>query len=110
MKKYTAVLLALAALACIAEARDWKVAVVIGISESNVSGPLIRETHTMHYTVETEEMVLMLEYSFHPSNKNSAPGVGVNARTKISIGGRHAYILDNNGKEVKMRIVKKIMK
>ena len=101
----------LALSAGIANARQWKVASILGVSESNVSGPLIRETHTMHYTVETEDMLLLLEYSFHPSaGKKGPPSVTVGGMTKIDVGGRHAYLMDTNGNEVKMHIVKKTKK
>lgn len=110
MKKWAVLLLMLVATVSSARTRDWKIATVIGIDEKNVSGPLVRETHTMHYTVETEDMVFLLNYSFHPSGNNSAPLLAVNAITKIAVAGRHAYILDNAGAEVKMHIVRKSRK
>lgn len=119
MKKSATLLLLLAATVCFAHTRDWKGAMVIGATETNVSGPLIRESSTMHYTVETEEMVLYLDYSYHPSTKeaspdqrgkNAPPSIAVNFPTKIAIEGRHAYILDSAGKEVKMHITKKMRK
>jgi hypothetical protein len=112
MKKYAAFFLVLLAAASIAQARNWKPVMIIGISEDNVSGKLIREKHTMHYTVETEDMVLQVDYAFHPSSgkHGSAPALPVNAVTKISVEGRHVYILDANNDEVKMHIVRKTMK
>jgi hypothetical protein len=119
MKKLAALLLLLLATACFAHTRQWRAATVIGATETNVSGPLIRETSTMHYTVETEDMVLSLDYSYHPTTKeaspdqrgkNAPPSLAVNLPTKIAIEGRHAYILDSTGAEVKMHIVKKLKK
>jgi hypothetical protein len=111
MKKCAGILLLMVATVNLAWARDWKAATVLSISESNVSGPLVREKHTMHYTVETADMVLLLEYSYHPgSRKDGAPSVAVNQNTKIAVGGSHAYILDTTGAEVKMHIVKRAKK
>jgi hypothetical protein len=119
MKRLAALLLLLLATACFAQTRQWRTATVIGATETNVSGPLIRETSTMHYTVETEDMVLSLDYSYHPATKeaspdqrgkNAPPSLAVNLPTKIAIEGRHAYILDSTGAEVKMHIVKKLKK
>jgi hypothetical protein len=119
MKKVAAILLLLFATMCFARTRQWRAATVIGATETNVSGPLIRETSTMHYTVETEDMVLSLDYSYHPNTKeaspdqrgkNAPPSLSVNLPTKVAIEGRHAYILDSAGAEVKMHIVKKLNK
>lgn len=102
-----------------ANAREWKAATVISSSETIISGPLLRHSTILHYIVETEDLILNLDYSFQPSgkeptpgqhDKNSPPGLAINTVTKISIGSRHAYILDNTGSEVKMHIVKKIKK
>ena len=55
---------------------------------------------------------MLLDYSFHPSSgkHGSVPGFPVSFVSKIAIEGKHAYMLDNTGAEVKMRIVKKTMK
>jgi hypothetical protein len=122
MKKTAAFLFLLLAPLTFARTRDWKLAAVKGTSETNVSGPLIRETTTIHYTVETDDLILFLEYSYHPSSKassedehskpdkHSPPRLAVNLPTKIAIEGHHAYILDDTGAEVKMHILKKIKK
>src|SRR5579863_5378585 len=111
MKKYVALLLCIVGTSSCAWGRDWKPASVISISESNVSGPLVREKHTMHYTVETDDMVLLLEYSYHPAaGKEGAPKIALDGVTKIAIGGSHAYLQDITGTEVKMHIVKKTKK
>jgi hypothetical protein len=119
MKKSAVLLLLLVATVCVAHTREWKPAMVIGATETNVSGPLIRETSTMHYTVETEDMVLSLDYSYHPKTKeaspdergkNAPPSLAVNLPTKVAVEGRHAYLLDSAGKEVKMHITKKVKK
>ena len=119
MKKSAGLLLLLAATACLGRTRDWKPAKILSVSETNVSGPLIRETSTMHYTIETEDLVLFLDYSYHPSgktpspdqhNKNGPPGMAENGITKIAVEGRHVYVVDNTGAEVKMHITKKVKK
>ena len=118
MKKSAGLLILLVATVCFARTRDWKAAAVIGVSESSVSGPLLRSSTTVHYMIETDDMVLLLDYTYHPSakassdehSKNSPPSLAVNVTTKIAIEGRHAYILDNTGTEVKMHIVKKTTK
>lgn len=113
MKKFGLLLLTmLIATACLAKTRNWKPAAVIGISETALSGPLVRASNILHYTIETDDMVFFLDYSYHPDqhSKNSPPGVAVNSVTKIAVEGKHAYILDNSGSEVKMHIVKKMKK
>ena len=119
MKKSPALLLFLFATLCFANTRNWKSASVLSISETNVSGPLVRETSTVHYTVETDDFVLFLDYSYHPKgtapptdphSKNAPPSIAMSVTTKVAIEGHHAYILDTTGSEVKMHIVKKTKK
>lgn len=117
MKKLFAFLLLLLAVPSMAWPREWRFAAVKSVSETDVSGRLIRESITMHYTVETEDLILFLEYSFHPakspsddSGKHSPPQLAINLPTKIAVEGHHAYILDAKGSEVKMHISKKIKK
>ncbi|MGA2094759.1 MAG: hypothetical protein ABSH39_00540 [Candidatus Acidiferrum sp.] len=119
MKKSATLLLFLFATLCFAKTRDWKTAAVLSVSETNVSGPLIRETSTVHYIVETDDFVLMLDYSYHPKgtapptdphSKNAPPSIAVSGVTKVAIEGKTAYILDTTGSEVKMHIVKKTKK
>jgi hypothetical protein len=95
---------------CGAKTRDWKPARVVNVTESAVSWELTGQKNTMHYTIETEDMVYFGDYSYRPGeHKNGhAPDVGGNVVTKIAIEGRHAYVLDAYGKEVKLHIVKKI--
>jgi hypothetical protein len=106
------VLTLLVATASLAKTRDWKTAKIEATSETDVSSKLMGEKNTMHYTIETETMIYFADYTFKPgANSDShTRGIPVNAITKIAIEGKHAYILDLNGKEVKLQIVRKMKK
>jgi len=93
-----------------AKTREWKTARVVNVTETSVSWELTGQKSTMHYTIETEDMVYFGDFSFRPGeHKNGrAPDIGGVAVTKIAIEGKHAYILDTYGKEVKLHIVKKM--
>lgn len=121
MKKLALLLLLTTLLASLslAKTQEGETAMVIGMSQSSVSGPLVRAATTVHFTVETETMVFFLDYSYHPEakapapgkyNKNSPPDLSVNAVTKILVSGKSAYIYDNAGRKVKMHITKKTKK
>ena len=112
MKKFSLLLLVLLAVTpALASARDWKPARVVNDSETDVTGEMRAEKITMHYTIETDDMVYFVDYSFKPGQKNShPPSITANVETKIAIEGKHAYILDANGQELKMHIVKKTSK
>lgn len=117
MKKLAALVFLLFLTGSFAEAKDWQEAVIIGTSESDVTSPMIRGTKTiMHYTVETKDFLLLLDYTYYPSTKsdtpdqpgkNSPPSLPLGEPTKIAIEGHHAYLLDIHGAEVKMSIKKK---
>ncbi len=110
MKSFGLLLLILAtANAVFANARDWKAARVVDSSETDISGQMRGSKNTVHYTIETEERLYYLDYTYKPSQENNggAPSLAVNVMTKIAVSGKHAYILDANGKELKMQIVKK---
>lgn len=120
MRKLVGVTFLLAATAFYAAAKDWKVGTVISMSETTVTSPMMRRPEIIeHYTVETNDLVLELDYSFHRSmkpdepdqpGKNSPPRVPLGEATKIAISGHTAYVLDMNGAEVKMHIKKKMKK
>jgi len=89
-------------------AHTWQDAIVINVSETELSGGARSDKNVMHYTVETEDTVYFLDYSYNPGRKDShAPDLAVNVRTKIAVEGRSAYLLDANGKEVKLHVAKK---
>jgi hypothetical protein len=92
--------------------RHWKPAKVEVTSETDVSSKLLGDKNTLHYTIETEDMIYFVEYSFKPDqhNQGHAPAVGGTEFTNIAIEGHHVYVLDATGKEVKMHISKKIKK
>ena len=92
--------------------RHWKPAKVEVTSETDVSSKLLGDKNTMHYTIETEDTIYFVEYSYNPDRHTDSrgPAVAVNELTQIAIEGRHAYVLDVTGKEVKMHISKKIKK
>ncbi len=96
----------------LAKDRDWKPARVVNMTETSVSWELTGQKNTMHYTIETENMVYFGDYTFRPSQHSNghAPEIGGDISTKIAIEGHSAYVLDANGKEVKLHIVKKTKK
>ena len=106
------VLVAVLVGASIAMAREWKTARVVNATETDVSSKAWGEKNTIHYTIETDEMIYFADYSYKPGRRsnNHAPDLAVTESTKIAIEGRHAYILDVAGKEVKMHITKKTSK
>ena len=113
MKKLTLLLLAFlitTASTSLADTR-WKPAKIDVSSETNVSSKLLGEKDTMRYTIETEDMVYFVEYSFKPGHSDShPPNISETQATKIAVSGHHVYVLDVTGKEVKMHITKKFAK
>ena len=113
MKKFgLLVLAATLATASVAVAREWKTARVVNATETDVSSKAWGEKNTVHYTIETDEMIYYADYSYKPSQRsnNHAPDLAVTELTKIAVEGSHAYILDVAGKEVKMHITKRTSK
>jgi hypothetical protein len=112
MKKFRLLVLTMTlAMAALAEAREWKTARVVDSTETDVSSKAWGEKSTIHYTIETDDMIYFAEYSYKPGQRgNHVPDLAVTELTKIAIEGRHAYILDVAGKEVKMHITKKTSK
>ena len=117
--KMALMLLMLAATLGEAKTQNWKDAKVTDVSETIVSAASWGDTNIRHYTIETDEMVYVLDYAYNPAvkapwrgqhSKNRAPDVTVNAKTKIAIEGRDAFILDDTGREVKLPIAKKTKK
>lgn len=113
MKKLQLLMLTLfVATTSLANTRDWKTAKIEATSETDVSSKAFGEKNTMHYTIETEDMIYFADFTFKPGQHSDShpPDIAVNELTKIAIQGRHAYILDVRGKEVKMHIVRKTRK
>lgn len=113
MKKLSLLLLTLLlATTSLANTRNWKIGKIDVTSESNVSWKLWGEKSTMHYTIETEDLICLADCSYKPSQNSDhhAPRIVLNQPTKIAIEGKHAYVLDVTGKEVKLHIVKKTKK
>lgn len=107
----------LCASAAPANSREWKNATVISVETTIVSTASWGDTNVVHYKIQTGDMIYVLEYAFNPAVKAPFPGqhtrsrspnVTVNGKTKISIDGRNAHILDDDGKDVKLPIVEKI--
>jgi hypothetical protein len=100
------------ATASLANTRAWKSAIVINVSETDVSGGIRRDANTLHYTIETDDMIYFVDYTYKPGqhDKSGAPNVAVNVETKIAVEGKSAYILDDTGKEVRLHVVKKTKK
>ena len=99
----------LLATASLANTRNWKAARIVDSSETDVSGEARADKNTIHYTVETEDRLYFLDYTYKPNHRgnNRPPTLAVNVYTKIAIEGKHAYVLDATGGEVKLQIVKK---
>jgi len=102
----------LIATAPLARSREWQTGTIVLTSENDVSWPLWGEKDTLHYTIETSAMIYFVEYTYKPSQHNNGhgPNIALNVPTKIAIGGKHAYALDANGREVKLHILKKTAK
>ena len=111
MKKLRLLILTLlVATTSLATTREWKTAKIEATSETNVSWKMWGEKTTMHYTIETEDMIFFADYTYKPHSASHAPDIAVNALTKIAINGKHAYVLDVTGKEVKLHIARKTKK
>ncbi|MGB2671482.1 MAG: hypothetical protein WA621_16510 [Candidatus Acidiferrum sp.] len=102
----------LVATSSLAETRQWKPGEIELTSETNVSWKLWGEKTTIHYTIETENMIYFAEYTFKPGQHSDSrpPQIELGSSAKIAIEGRHAYVLDVTGKEVKLHIVRKTAK
>ena len=112
IKRRLLMLALLVATSSLAATRQWKTAEIELTSESNVSWKLWGEKTTIHYTIETESMIYFAEYTFKPGQHSDSrpPQIDLGASAKIAIEGRHAYVLDVTGKEVKLHIVRKSAK
>jgi hypothetical protein len=112
MKNFRLLMLLLLATASLANARVWKTAKILDTSETDVSGKMWGEKNTLHYTIETEDMIYFADYTYNPGKHSDsrAPNIAVNVLAKIAIEGRHAYILDVTGREVRLHIVRKAAK
>ncbi len=106
------VLTLLVATSSFANTRNWKPAKVDITSETDVSSKMWGEKNTLHYTIETDDMIYFVDYSFKPGQHSNShpPEIGVEALTKVAIEGRHVYVLDATGKEIKMHIAKRTAK
>jgi hypothetical protein len=112
MKKlcYLALTLLLLATSSLAE-RHWKTAEIELTSETKVSWKLWGEKTTIHYTIETPDVIYFAEYAFKPNQHHEGPPqIEAGSNAKIAIEGHHAYVLDVSGKEVKLHIIKKVAK
>jgi hypothetical protein len=110
MRKFRLLMLTmLLSSAAMANTRDWKPARVVDTSETDVSGEMKTAKNTVHYTIETDDMVYFVNYTYKPGQHSTsgAPDIAVNVQLKIAIEGKNAYILDVNGREVKLHVVKK---
>ncbi|MGC1414122.1 MAG: hypothetical protein WA817_02500 [Candidatus Acidiferrum sp.] len=92
-------------------ARHWKTGEIELTSETKVSWKLWGEKTTIHYTIETPDMIYFAEYAYKPNQHHeSPPQIEMGSSAKIAIEGHHAYVLDVSGKEVKLHIIKKVAK
>jgi hypothetical protein len=112
-----------------ASPREWKNATVAAIAEgTSDSGVAVAPVGTVWlgvrimtdcigYRIETDDMIYILEYCYSPivqhpwpgqHSRERAPDVTLYGKTKISIDGHDAHILDDSGKDVKVPIMEKI--
>lgn len=99
------------ATSAVAATHHWKVAEIELTSETSVSWKLWGEKTTDHYTIDTGDMIYFAEYSYKPGQRDGhTPQIVLGSSAKIAIEGRHAYVLDVSGKEVKLHIIKKMAK
>jgi hypothetical protein len=110
MRKFFLLCLSLClATVSLANSRAWIEAVVINVSETDVTSELRAPKNTMHYTIETVDTIYFADFAFKPGDRKdgSAPDIAVNEPTKIAVEGKHVFIMDGKGREVKLHIVKK---
>jgi hypothetical protein len=117
VKRLAIFVFVLAVSAGLIQAKDWKPGAVVGMTQTTLTSPMMRLPKiVLHYTVVTDELTLVLDYTYHPPanpndpqepGKNSPPSVALTGTTKVAVEGHHAYVLDINGKEIKMAIKKK---
>ncbi|MGH9678819.1 MAG: hypothetical protein ACRD4Y_02605 [Candidatus Acidiferrales bacterium] len=100
-----------------AKPREWKDAKVVSVESTVVSLAAWGDTNIIHYKIETNDMTYVLDYAFNPAvkapwpgqhSRKRSPNLTVSGKTKIAIDGRDAYILDDEGREVKLPIAQKI--
>jgi len=115
MKKFTLLLFTMTVLvanASLANTRNWIAGRVVDASETDVSGEMRVPKNTMHYTIETDDMIYFVDFTYKPNQhtNNRPPDIAVNVLAKIAVEGKHVYVLDVTGREVKLHIVKKTSK
>ncbi len=129
MRRVAFIVVVLCACVALANDRHWKDAKVVRITSSSENNGVVVgttgttavggvvKTNTMYYSIETDDMIYVLDYSYSPAVKAPWPGqhsrgrtpnVTLNGKTKISIEGHNAYILDDDGRDVKLPIFEKI--
>jgi hypothetical protein len=117
MKNIALALAILWATTASAKPHEWKNARVVSVETTVVSMAAWGDTNTIHYKIETDDMTYVLEYVFNPAvkapwpgqhSRTRSPNLTVNGKTKIAIDGRDAYILDDDGRDVKLPIASKI--
>ena len=113
MRRYLLCLLALSSFAFGAE-RAWQDAVVTKVSSTENNGAAVAPVGAMlvgvpirivstYYTVKTADMSYLLLWK----NQRKPLNVTLNAKTKISVEGQNAHIIDDEGHDKKLPIVLK---
>lgn len=99
----------LLATVCLANTRNWKTARVIDSSETEQTGGFKGDTNILHYTIEADDAIYFVDYAYKPGQHggSGAPDIAQNIMIKMAVEGKTAYILDVNGREVKLHITKK---
>src|SRR5271169_4262553 len=73
MKKLMLLMLTtLIATVSLAKTREWKIATIAITSETDVSWPLWGEKNTIHYTIETNDMIYFVDYTYKPGQHSNS--------------------------------------
>jgi hypothetical protein len=127
MRSLAFLVILLSASVTFADNRQWKEAkvariassvedngVVVGAVGTTVVGGRIR-TSAMYYWLETEDITYIVAVTYNPmrarfvqANGGHPLNVTLYGKTKISLDGTNAHILDDAGKDVKVPVVEKI--
>lgn len=113
MKRAAVVLAILCSTSVLASNREWKDAKVVNITSENggaVAAPIgtmmvgVPITKTF-YWIQTDDITYILGPAI---SRRQLLNVTLNGKTKIALDGRNAHILDDEGKDKKMRIAEKV--
>jgi hypothetical protein len=117
MKRLALVVIILWASVAAAKARKWISGTVVSVETSRVAVAAWGDTNVIHYKIKTAHMTYVLDYAYNPAvklpwprehSRLRSPNLTVNGKTRISIDGRNAHVLDDDGRDIKLSIEEKI--